>query len=47
MAARGMEAAFRMLEGQWKIVIVFHLLRAVCYASLSWKKLFRAPPRRC
>ena len=25
MAARGIEAAFRMLEGRWKMVIVFHL----------------------
>jgi DNA-binding HxlR family transcriptional regulator len=25
MAARGVEAAFRMLEGRWKMVIIFHL----------------------
>jgi DNA-binding HxlR family transcriptional regulator len=25
MAARGIECAFRMLEGRWKIVIIFHL----------------------
>jgi DNA-binding HxlR family transcriptional regulator len=25
MAARGIEAAFRMLEGRWKMVIIFHL----------------------
>lgn len=25
MAARGVEDAFRMLEGRWKMVIVFHL----------------------
>ena len=25
MAARGVEEAFRMLEGRWKMVIVFHL----------------------
>jgi DNA-binding HxlR family transcriptional regulator len=25
MAARGIEAAIRMLEGRWKMVIVFHL----------------------
>jgi DNA-binding HxlR family transcriptional regulator len=25
MAARGIEEAFRMLEGRWKMVIVFHL----------------------
>src|SRR5712692_2754885 len=25
MAARGIEGAFRMLEGRWKMVIVFHL----------------------
>src|SRR5262245_56786656 len=26
MAARGVEGAFRMLEGRWKMVIIFHLL---------------------
>src|SRR6266403_1768901 len=25
MAASGVEAAFRMLEGRWKVVIIFHL----------------------
>jgi hypothetical protein len=25
MAARGVEAAFRILEGRWKMVIIFHL----------------------
>ena len=25
MAARGIEAAFRMLEGRWKMVIIFYL----------------------
>jgi DNA-binding HxlR family transcriptional regulator len=25
MAASGVEAAFRMLEGRWKMVIIFHL----------------------
>src|ERR1700757_2446342 len=25
MAASGIEAAFRMLEGRWKMVIIFHL----------------------
>ena len=25
MAASGIEAAFRMLEGRWKVVIIFHL----------------------
>jgi DNA-binding HxlR family transcriptional regulator len=25
MAARGIEEAFRMLEGRWKMVIIFHL----------------------
>jgi DNA-binding HxlR family transcriptional regulator len=25
MAARGIEDAFRMLEGRWKMVIIFHL----------------------
>ena len=25
MAASGVEAAFRMLEGRWKMIIIFHL----------------------
>jgi DNA-binding HxlR family transcriptional regulator len=25
MAARGVERAFRMLEGRWKMIIIFHL----------------------
>jgi DNA-binding HxlR family transcriptional regulator len=25
LAATGVEAAFRMLEGRWKMVIIFHL----------------------
>jgi DNA-binding HxlR family transcriptional regulator len=25
MAARGIERAFRMLEGRWKMIIIFHL----------------------
>ena len=28
MAATGIEAAFRMLEGRWKMVIIFHLFDA-------------------
>lgn len=41
MAACGVEAAFRMLEGRWKMVIVFHLFdRAV----LRFSELERAIP---
>jgi DNA-binding HxlR family transcriptional regulator len=41
MAASGVEAAFRMLEGRWKMVIVFHLFdRAV----LRFSELERAIP---
>src|SRR5712672_69949 len=41
MAARGIEGAFRMLEGRWKMVIVFHLFdRKV----LRFSELERAIP---
>ncbi len=39
MAASGVEAAFRMLEGRWKMIIIFHLFdRAV----LRFSELERA-----
>ena len=41
MAASGIEAAFRMLEGRWKMVIIFHLFdRGV----LRFSELERAIP---
>ncbi|MFN3523580.1 MAG: winged helix-turn-helix transcriptional regulator [Phenylobacterium sp.] len=41
MAATGVEAAFRMLEGRWKMVIIFHLFdREV----LRFSELERAIP---
>jgi DNA-binding HxlR family transcriptional regulator len=41
MAATGVDAAFRMLEGRWKMVIVFHLFdREV----LRFSELERAIP---
>lgn len=41
MAASGVEAAFRMLEGRWKMVIIFHLFdRGV----LRFSELERAIP---
>jgi hypothetical protein len=41
MAATGVEAAFRMLEGRWKMVIIFHLFdRQV----LRFSELERAIP---
>src|SRR5260221_7682422 len=41
MAASGIEAAFRMLEGRWKMIIVFHLFdRSV----LRFSELERAIP---
>jgi DNA-binding HxlR family transcriptional regulator len=41
MAATGVEAAFRMLEGRWKMIIVFHLFdREV----LRFSELERAIP---
>jgi DNA-binding HxlR family transcriptional regulator len=41
MAASGVEAAFRMLEGRWKMVIVFHLFDQ---AVLRFSELGRAIP---
>ncbi|MBC2776574.1 helix-turn-helix transcriptional regulator [Parasphingopyxis sp. GrpM-11] len=42
MAASGVEAAFRMLEGRWKMVIIFHLFdRGV----LRFSELERAIPK--
>ena len=41
MAASGVEAAFRMLEGRWKMVIVFHLFDG---AVLRFSELERAIP---
>ena len=42
MAASGIEAAFRMLEGRWKMVIIAHLFdRSV----LRFSELERAIPR--
>jgi DNA-binding HxlR family transcriptional regulator len=41
MAASGVEAAFRMLEGRWKMIIIFHLFdRGV----LRFSELERAIP---
>jgi DNA-binding HxlR family transcriptional regulator len=42
MAASGMEAAFRMLEGRWKMVIIFHLFSR---SVLRFSELRRAIPR--
>ena len=41
MAARGVEAAFRMLEGRWKMVIIFHLFDR---GTLRFSELERAIP---
>src|ERR1700754_113270 len=41
MAASGIEAAFRMLEGRWKMVIVFHLFDR---GTLRFSELERAIP---
>jgi DNA-binding HxlR family transcriptional regulator len=41
MAARGIEAAFRMLEGRWKMVIVFHLFER---GVLRFSELEKAIP---
>jgi len=47
MAASGIETAFRMLEGRWKMVIIFHLFDR---STLRFSELERAIPaflRRC
>ena len=41
MAATGVEAAFRMLEGRWKMVIIFHLFDR---GTLRFSELERAIP---
>jgi DNA-binding HxlR family transcriptional regulator len=41
MAASGVEGALRMLEGRWKIVIVFHLFAR---GTLRFSELERAIP---
>jgi DNA-binding HxlR family transcriptional regulator len=41
MAASGIEAAFRMLEGRWKMVIIFHLFDR---GTLRFSELERAIP---
>ena len=42
MAATGVEAAFRMLEGRWKMVIIFHLFDR---GTLRFSELERAIPK--
>jgi DNA-binding HxlR family transcriptional regulator len=41
MAATGVEEAFRMLEGRWKMVIIFHLFDR---GTLRFSELERAIP---
>jgi DNA-binding HxlR family transcriptional regulator len=41
MAASGVETAFRMLEGRWKMVIIFHLFDK---SALRFSELERAIP---
>jgi len=41
MAARGVETALRMLEGRWKMVIIFHLFDR---GTLRFSELERAIP---
>jgi DNA-binding HxlR family transcriptional regulator len=41
MAASGIETAFRMLEGRWKMVIIFHLFDR---STLRFSELERAIP---
>ena len=41
MAASGVESAFRILEGRWKMVIIFHLFAR---GTLRFSELERAIP---
>ena len=41
MAASGVEEAFRMLEGRWKMIIIFHLFDR---GTLRFSELERAIP---
>src|SRR3954453_5128646 len=41
MAANGVESAFRILEGRWKMVIIFHLF---AHGTLRFSELERAIP---
>jgi DNA-binding HxlR family transcriptional regulator len=41
MAARGVEGAFRILEGRWKMVIIFHLFAR---GTLRFSELEKAIP---
>src|SRR5439155_802845 len=41
MAARGVEEAFRMLEGRWKTVIIFHLFAR---STLRFSELEKSIP---
>ena len=41
MAARGVEEAFRILEGRWKMVIIFHLFAR---GTLRFSELEKAIP---
>jgi DNA-binding HxlR family transcriptional regulator len=41
MAARGIESAFRILEGRWKMIIIFHLF---AHGILRFSELEKAIP---
>ena len=47
MAASGVEAAFGMLEGRWKMVIVFRLFDRTVLRFSELERLYLASRRRC
>ena len=47
MAARGIEAALRMLEGRWKMVIIFHLFAGEVLRFSELEKAIPQCHRRC
>src|SRR4051812_9243137 len=46
MAARGVEAAFRILEGRWKMVIIFHLFARNVQRSSQLERLIPAASQK-
>jgi DNA-binding HxlR family transcriptional regulator len=46
-AAEGVEQTLKILEGRWKLVILFHLFGAGSCASRNWSAPFLRSRRRC
>src|SRR5882762_3893273 len=46
-AAQGVENALKILEGRWKLVILFHLFGGKVLRFLTWNVRSRRFPKRC